>query len=289
MDAPDGIANSVTAPLAGSARPTKLATTVLIVPAFAVNHRPPSGPAARAASPTIDDRLPVEERHGERADLACGGDASQPAADLERVVGEPDGALCQLELADLARGRDPADSRQVLLGEPQVAVGAGRERAGQGGPGRDRELAHGPARRDDPADEAGGDRADGGGGVRGEPQVAVGPGGQVDDADPQPVELRDGEHGDLPRGGDPPDLGAVVDEPHVVVGPFDGHVHVVRRGVRIGQLGDLPRGRDPADRGREAGAHVQVAVGAERHAPVLGGGLGAGRAPMPLSVVGSGL
>jgi tetratricopeptide (TPR) repeat protein len=139
---------------------------------------------------------------------------------------------------------DAGDSGEVCFGEPQVAVGAGDEGAGEGRAGRYPELGDGPGRRDDLCDEAGCDRtaADG---VRGEPQVAVGPCRQVLDLGRICVEHGDGEHGDLARGSDasqltlgPPDRASVVGEPDVAVRPGGGQVDIVLRGIGVGELGD---------------------------------------------------
>ncbi len=181
------------------------------------------------------------------------------------------------ELGDAAAGGDAPDlvasllhARHVphlvgVLGEPQVAVGAGDDAAGVGEPGRDDEDAVDPTGGVHPLDEAeemlgarkrGVTRKVGGG----EPEVAVRTGG---DPRGRRGTGRDGEQRDLSgrRHATDPAVAlatAVDDEPEVAVGavgdPEQGW------GTWHRELGDRARGGDPADVPAELG-EPQITAG----------------------------
>src|SRR5581483_6408398 len=192
-------------------------------------------------------------------------------------------------------GGDPPDLAAVVLGEPDVAVGAGGD-VGRAALGRHRELGHLPGGRVDPADLveallgepdhavlAGGhapgarplrtlvgdgvlldlgavdrDAGDPVGLLHGEPEVAVGPGGDPVRA---ALPVGHGPLGDLTGGCDPADLvGRELREPQVPVrpgrdvegtGPVGGERPFV----------DLTGGADPGDAPRGELREPQVAVG----------------------------
>src|SRR6266536_2761984 len=90
---------------------------------------------------------------GEAADLVAGelGEPDRAVGAFGDAVGLRVGAR-QLELEDVAVGRDLADPVAEQLREPEVAVRAGRDLPGRTLEGRDRELSNRAGRRVDAAD-----------------------------------------------------------------------------------------------------------------------------------------
>src|SRR5581483_8002197 len=142
------------------------------------------------------------------------------------------------ELRDLSRGRDAADVRRAVLGEPQVAVRADGDALG--GARRCRQLELGErAGRGQPAD------------LRlplfGEPEVAVRSGHHPVGLRRRRGAERDGELGQVAVRVEPGDLvGPLLGEPQVPVGP-DGDPVGPALGVGQGVLLERPAGRHPAD------------------------------------------
>jgi hypothetical protein len=151
-------------------------------------------------------------------------------------------------------GRDPADERAA--GEPEVAVGPGRDPAADSSRHRERGGHVGGGHADDLAVIGVGD-----------PEVAIGAGRDH----PRVDAPGEGEEAHRAGRGDPPELLAVVvadGDVHVAVGPGRDppdleHVEAER------DLGDLAGGGDLADlelagRGEAGLSEIEVAVGAGR-------------------------
>ena len=156
------------------------------------------------------------------------------------------------ELGDRARRRDPPDPVAAVLGEPEVAVGPGRDAQRvdcRGDAGR--ELGHRARRRDPPDPIAA---------VLGEPQVAVGPGRDAAGFAPAVIPVENSVT--VPVGvirpiRSPLELG----EPEVAVGPRRDVPRAERRRVIPAENSvTAPARRDPSDPVAEEFGEPQVAV-----------------------------
>ena len=199
-----------------------------------------------------------ERPTGRPTDRACRGSASIPPVDGRRVLGR---RRMRVGIAERghpnrpsrsvgagrdvrARGRDRLVGRgqgdlpdvvAAILGEPEVAIGPGRDAKGTARGRGDGQLGHDPT---------GGDLSDVVRAILGEPEVAIGPGR---DADGKTPGRGDGELGHDPAGGDAPDVvAAPLREPEVAIGP-GRDVLETARGRGDGELGHDPAGGDAPD------------------------------------------